>query len=56
MKELSAVEVEEISGGLVWAIVFTFGGSYALGYAKGTYDKWRDSLNEPVIDGWARAG
>ncbi len=56
MKELSAVEIQEVNGGLVWAIASAFVIGYAAGYAEGKYTKWRNSLNEPVIDGWTRAG
>jgi lactobin A/cerein 7B family class IIb bacteriocin len=55
MKELSAVEIEEVSGGFVWAVAATFVTAYAVGYAKGKYDTWRDSLESQDIDGWSSA-
>lgn len=54
MRELNKVEVQEVSGGLVWTLVATFGTAYVAGYAKGTYDKWRDSMSNPVDEGGCR--
>lgn len=56
MRELNVVEIQEVNGGLVWAMAIAFAGGFAVGYAEGKYTKWRDSLKEPVIDGWTRAG
>jgi lactobin A/cerein 7B family class IIb bacteriocin len=56
MRTLSAIEVKEVNGGLVWALAAAFAVGYAAGYAEGKYTKWRNSVKEPVIDGWTRAG
>jgi hypothetical protein len=57
VQELTFEDTENVNGGnFILNVLGVAATTFAAGYAKEKYDQWRDSLNEPEVDGISRAG